>query len=53
MDNQQYINLMYHLSYLESMLEVVADKVDSPETGGGYAMPDLRRNFSYVYAGFC
>ena len=45
MDNQQYRELMYHLKYLESMLEVVADKVDSPETGGA-AMPHLRLKFS-------
>lgn len=39
MDNQQYRELMYHLKYLENMLEVVADNVDSPETGGGGNAP--------------
>lgn len=48
MDNQKYRELMYHMSYIESMLEVVADKVDSPETGGGAAVSDLRRKFSCI-----
>ena len=33
MDNQQYRNLMWHLSYVESLLENVA----TATTGGGYS----------------
>ena len=49
MDNQQYRELMYHFKYLESMLEVIADKVDSTKNGGGGSVPFAAKVFMYIF----
>lgn len=49
MDNQQYRDLMYHLKYLESMIESFYDGL-TPQKWGGASVRHLWLKFSRLPA---